>query len=82
MKLTISGLPADFDRYDLKDLFSAFGWVQFATVYIDPITLKSRRHGLVEMRDERQAMSAMNKLQGTEVRGHTITIKVAKEKKY
>lgn len=81
MKLLVTSLPPDFDKYALRRLFSRFGWVDYSKVYIDSITLKSTRKGMIEMKDDRQAEAAMNALQGTKVGESTLKIKVVEDKK-
>lgn len=82
MRLMISSLPADFDKYDLQRLFSPFGWVTHSRVYIDPITMKSRRKGMVEMENDKQAKAAMEALQGKMLAATPLYIKEMKEKKF
>jgi RNA recognition motif-containing protein len=80
MRMMVSSLPADFDKYDLQRLFSPFGWVAYSKIYIDPITMKSRRKGLVEITDEAQAKQAMAALQGKVVGANPINIKEVKDR--
>ena len=80
MRMMISSLPADFDKYDLQRLFSPFGWVAYSKIYIDPITMKSRRKGLVEIENEAQAKQAMAALQGKVVGANPINIKEVKDR--
>ncbi len=81
MRMMISSLPADFDKYDLQRLFSPFGWVAYSKIYIDPITMKSRRKGLVEIENEDQAKQAMAALQGKMIGPNPLNIKEIKDKK-
>jgi len=64
MRMTITCLPASFDKYDLQRLFNPYGWVKYSKIYLNPITGSSARRGLVEMEDETQARTAMQALQG------------------
>ena len=80
MRMMVSSLPAEFDKYDLQRLFNPYGWVAFSKIYMDPITGKSRRKGLVEITDDVQAQKAMDALQGKVLGANAITIKEAKEK--
>jgi RNA recognition motif-containing protein len=81
MKMMVSCLPANYDKYDLQRLFSPFGWVAYAKIYIDPITMKSRRKGLVEIEDDGQALKAIEALQGKMLGPNPLLIKEMKEKK-
>ncbi len=80
MRMTVSCLPASFDKYDLQRLFSPFGWVTYSKIYIDPITMKSRRKGLVEIDDDAQALKAMEALNGKMVGERPLTVKEQKFK--
>jgi RNA recognition motif-containing protein len=77
----VSSLPPDFDKYDLQRLFSPFGWVAYSKIYIDPITMKSRRKGIVEIENDDQAKQAMAALQGKKLGENAINIKEIKDKK-
>lgn len=81
MRMTISSLPADFDKYDLQRLFSPYGWVAYSKIYIDPITMKSRRKGLVEIENDDQAKQAMAALQGKVLGENPINIKEVKDRR-
>jgi RNA recognition motif-containing protein len=77
MRITISGLPRDFDKFDLQRLFNPFGWVEYSKILIDPISGLSRGKGIVEMGDE-QAKQAMAALQGKVLGANPLNIKEAK----
>jgi RNA recognition motif-containing protein len=77
MRMTISGLPRDFDKFDLQRLFNPFGWVEYTKILIDPLTGLSRGRGIVEMRDD-QATQAMAALQGKVLGANPLNIKEAK----
>lgn len=77
MRMTISGLPRDFDKFDLQRLFNPFGWVDYTKIIIDPISGLSRGKGIVEMRDD-QAAQAMAALQGKVLGTSPLNIKEAK----
>lgn len=77
MRMTISGLPRHYDKFDLQRLFNPFGWVDYTKIIIDPITGLSRGKGIVEMRDD-QARQAMAELQGKVLGASPLNIKEAK----
>jgi RNA recognition motif-containing protein len=81
MRMMISGLPSNFDKYDLQRLFSPFGWVAYSKIYVDPITMKSRCKGVVDIQNDEQAKQAMASLQGKVFGGKALSIKEVKEKK-
>ncbi|BAV06587.1 RNA recognition motif. (a.k.a. RRM, RBD, or RNP domain) [Filimonas lacunae] len=82
MRLSVSSLPPDFDKYDLQRLFAPFGWVAYSKIFYDPITLKSTRKGVVEFREDRQAIAAMEGLQGKMVGQHPLNIKEKKARPF
>jgi len=77
MRMTISGLPRNFDKFDLQRLFNPFGWVEYTKIIIDPISGLSRGRGIVEMRDD-QAKLAMAELQGKTLATSPLNIKETK----
>ncbi|HEY4287425.1 MAG TPA: RNA-binding protein [Puia sp.] len=77
MRMTISGLPRHYDKFDLQRLFNPFGWVEYTKIIIDPITGLSRGKGIVEMRDD-QAKQAMAALQDKVLSVSPLNIKEAK----
>jgi len=79
MRMTISCLPAHFDKYDLQRLFNPYGWVKYSKIYLNPITGLSSRRGLVEIEDEAQARKAMEALQGKILDQHPLNIKEVKD---
>lgn len=80
MRMTISGLPKHFDKFDLQRLFNPFGWVDYTKILIDPITGLSRGKGIVEMKKDEDAQKAMTALQGKVLGANPLTIKEAKER--
>lgn len=81
MRMTISGLPRHFDKFDLQRLFNPFGWVDYTKIIIDPLSGLSKGRGIVEMKQDEQAKQAMAALQD-KVLGTATTplcIKEAKE---
>ncbi|HTJ11026.1 MAG TPA: RNA-binding protein [Dinghuibacter sp.] len=78
MRMTISGLPRHFDKFDLQQLFKPFGWVDYAKIYNDPLTGTSNGKGLVEMKQDEQAKKAMEALQGKVLGTNPLNIKEAK----
>jgi RNA recognition motif-containing protein len=77
MRVTISGLPRHYDKFDLQRLFNPFGWVEYAKIMIDPLTGLSRGRGIVEMKDE-HAKQAMAALQGKVLAENPLNLKEAK----
>jgi RNA recognition motif-containing protein len=80
MRMTISGLPKHFDKFDLQRLFNPFGWVDYCKILIDPISGLSRGKGIVEMKKDEDANKAMTALQGKVLDTNPLNIKIAKER--
>ena len=80
MRMTISGLPKNYDKFDLQRLFNPFGWVDYTKILIDPITGLSRGKGIVEMKRDDDAKKAMEALQGKVIGINPLNIKEAKER--
>ena len=78
--MTISGLPHNFDKFDLQRLFNTFGWVEYTKIIIDPLTGLSRGKGIVEMKQDDQAKKAMAELNGKVLATNPLNIKEAKER--
>ncbi|HTI13559.1 MAG TPA: RNA-binding protein [Dictyobacter sp.] len=79
MRLYVGGLPYQTTEQDLFDLFGQIGNVTFATVIIDRETGRSKGFGFVELSDE-EARVAVDRLNGTEFGGRTITVNEARER--
>jgi RNA recognition motif-containing protein len=77
MRMTISGLPRHYDKFDLQRLFNPFGWVEYAKIMINPLSGLSSGKGIVEMKDE-QAKAAIEALQGKKLGDNPLNIKEAK----
>jgi len=75
----VSNLGFHTTEDDLKKLFEPFGQVSSARVIKDRETGRSRGFGFVEMASETEATQAMNKLNGKEVEGRSISVSVARE---
>jgi RNA recognition motif-containing protein len=81
MRMTISGLPRHFNKFDLQRLFNQYGWVDYAKIFIEPITGRSNGKGMVEMRNDEDAKRAMDALQGKVLGTNPLNIKEAKPPK-
>ena len=65
MKIFIGNLSTSADETGLKNLFLTFGKVSSATIVYDKYTHRSRGFGYVEMEDQSEALSAINRLNNT-----------------
>lgn len=79
MRMTVSGLPRHFDKFDLQRLFNQFGWVDYTRIIIDPLSGLSRGRGIVEMSKDDEAKNAMAALQGKVLATSPLNIKEVKE---
>ena len=79
MRMTISGLPRHFDKFDLQRLFNPYGWVDYTKIIIDPLSGLSKGKGIVVMQQDDQAKKAMSELQGKVLATNPLNIKEVKE---
>ena len=76
----IANLDWSITSEDLKATFSSFGEVTYAHVVYEKDTKRSRGYGYVEMDDMDQAINAIKALNGIEVNGRAIDVKIASPK--
>ena len=74
MRLYVGGLPYQSTEQDLIDLFEQVGQVASATVITDRETGRSKGFGFVEMADENEARTAIERLNGSTLGNRTITV--------
>ena len=79
-KLYVGGLPYEVTNDRLQELFSAHGTVESASVITDRETGRSRGFGFVEMSSQEEAQQAIDKLNGTDLEGRSLTVNEAKPK--
>ncbi|ORX67601.1 hypothetical protein DL89DRAFT_324352 [Linderina pennispora] len=73
-KLFITNLHPTVSHKELFALFKTYGYIQSARVSIDPVTKKSRGHGIVQFSDPTAALQALRECQGTDIKGRKITL--------
>tara|TARA_R110002111_G_scaffold48803_1_gene86544 strand:+ start:570 stop:950 length:381 start_codon:yes stop_codon:yes gene_type:complete len=76
----IANLDFDISSDDLRATFSQFGTVSYAHVVYDNKTKKSKGYGYVEMEDADQAINAIEALNGMDVNGRKLDVKIASPK--
>ncbi|MDX1652056.1 MAG: RNA-binding protein [Brumimicrobium sp.] len=76
----IANLDFDITSDDLRATFSQFGKVSYAHVVYDNKTKKSKGYGYVEMDNSDEAIAAIEALNGIEVNGRKLDVKVASPK--
>lgn len=79
-KLFVGNLSFQLNDLELEDMFNQYGEVTSAKVITDRRSGRSRGFGFVEMASEDSAKSAIEALDGTEVKGRTIRVSFAKER--
>lgn len=77
-KLFVGSLPFSLTNEELQKLFEAYGEVNSAVVIKDKQTRRSKGYGFVEMTSDENAISAMEALNGSEVKGRNIVVNEAK----
>ena len=81
MKMYVSNLGFHVSDEDLRKLFEPFGLVSSAKVITDRETDRSRGFGFVEMSSTEEGNQAMDKLNGKEIEGRSISVSIAREKR-
>lgn len=76
----IANLDFDITSDDLKATFAQFGEVSYAHVVYDNKTKRSKGFGYVEMEDADQAIASIQALNGMDVNGRKLDVKVASPK--
>ena len=78
MNVYVGNLPYSTTSDDLREAFEAFGEVTSANVISDRDSGRSKGFGFVEMSDDAAAKEAIEKLNGTEMDGRTVTVNEAR----
>ena len=76
----IANLDFSITSDDLKATFAQFGEVSYAHVVYDNKTKKSKGYGYVEMDNTDEAIQAIETLNGMDVNGRKLDVKVATPK--
>ena len=79
-KLFVGSLSFEVTDFDLEDLFKQYGEILSAKVILDRDSGRSRGFGFVEMSSDSSAQSAIDALNGTEVKGRPVNVSIAKER--
>jgi RNA recognition motif-containing protein len=80
MNIYVGNLSFEVTDDELRQLFSAYGEVESASVVKDRFSGESRGFGFVEMPAKKDADAAIAALNGTDLKGRTITVNEAKPK--
>ena len=76
----IANLDWEINSIDLSSTFSRFGKVTYAHVVFDRHTKKSKGYGYVEMESADDAIAAIQALNGMEINGRKLDVKIASPK--
>jgi len=80
MNMYVSNLGYHVTGDDLRNLFEQFGTVSSAKIVTDRETGRSRGFGFVEMDSEEASQQAIEKLNGKDVEGRSLSVTQAREK--
>jgi len=78
MNLYVGNLPFETAEDELRQLFEELGQVASVNILRDKYTGKSRGFGFVEMPVSGDAMKAVERLNGKELRGRTLRVNEAR----
>ncbi len=80
VNIFIANLDWEITSEDLRTTFSSFGPVLYAHVVFEKETKRSKGFGYVEMEDTDHAINAINALNGMEINGRKLDVKIASPK--
>ena len=80
VNIFIANLDWSITSEDLNTTFSSFGAVHYAHVVYEKESRKSRGYGYVEMESAESAIAAIEALNGMEINGRAIDVKIASPK--
>ncbi len=78
MNIYVGNLLLDVTEDDLRQVFEAFGQVASVTIIKDKVSQKSRGFGFVEMPAKAEGQSAINDLNGKELKGRALKVNEAR----
>ena len=81
MNIFVGSLPFQLEEADLKELFEAYGEVSTVKIIIDRESGRSKGFGFVEMPDDEAAQTAITGFNGSDVKGRSIAVSQAEDKK-
>jgi RNA recognition motif-containing protein len=81
IKIYVGNLSFTTSETELNDLFAQFGEVGSTKIITDRHSGRSRGFAFVEMPNRNEGQSAINELNGSEVRGRNLKVSEARPKK-
>ena len=81
MNIYVGNLAPDTTEDELRQAFAEYGQVVSAKIIKDRNTFESRGFGFVEIANKAQAQDAIDKLNGTELRGNILRVNEARPRR-
>ena len=78
MNIYVGNLSYEVTEEDLRLAFEPFGQVESAAIIKDKYSGQSKGFGFVEMPSKAEAQSAIDELNGTELKGKTLNVNEAR----
>ena len=78
MNIYVGNLAYEVNDGDLQIAFAEYGQVDSARVIMDRFSGRSRGFGFVEMSDDSAARSAIESLNGKDIKGRAVTVNEAR----
>ena len=78
MNIYVGNLSPETNEDDLRQAFEAFGQVSTATVIKDKFSGESRGFGFVEMPSKGEAQTAIDEMNGKDLKGRTVNVNEAR----
>jgi len=78
MNIYVGNLSNEVTEEDLKQAFETFGQVESANIIKDKYTNRSKGFGFVEMPSKEKGQSAIDDLNGKELKGKALNVNVAR----
>jgi len=80
MNIYIGNLSQEVTEDDLREAFEAFGHITSIKIIKDKFTGESRGFGFIEMPERQEANSAMENLNGSQLKGKSIIVNEARSR--
>ena len=77
----VGNLSRDTSEEQLREEFAKYGQVARVSIIHDGVTHQSRGFGFVEMANDEEAINAIAGLNGSSLRGRTIVVNEARQKR-
>lgn len=78
MNIYVGNLSREVTEEDLQNTFEAFGQVESAKIIMDRFSGESRGFAFIEMPAKAEAESAINDLNGKDLKGKTLVVNQAR----